>query len=284
MSEPTSDNLSRDPLAPPPIPENVHNPPSLYTFHTKRKKSIPQILNPMRQEMMKDKRWFSALNVVAHFGTDFAPGLGTPQTRKKAEEMWAVAVMIAGIQEAVGSEYWMQSVSDTEGSPDVRTTTIVNRPAGRAPDYAMQDVEVVTYTAASSSESLPEFLLRTKLSPKKAYDSLTTILIWAKDSAYCPPRTEWDTVLAGVKSSVTVVLVGQSKENEPVYSLIQVHPDRKNVIEFDLNKTLLKQGYTGVITLSRGVKDVTVARPEEEHCPFESIGVDCLLMKDEKSS
>ncbi|MBU2158799.1 hypothetical protein KJ848_01300, partial [Patescibacteria group bacterium] len=131
----------------------------------------------------------------------------------------------------------------------------------------------------SSLESLPEFLLRTKLSPKKSYDALTTILIWAKNSAYCPDKAEWDSVLAGVTSPVTVVLVGQSKKNQPVYSLIQVHPDRKNVIEFDLSKTLLRQGYTGVVNLSLGTKDVTISHPGEEHCPFESFGADCLFMK-----
>ena len=229
------------------------------------------------QEMMKDPRWYSALNVVAHFHSDFT----STNPPKKAEELWSVAIMITGMQEVESSRYWLQPVSDNEGSPDVRTITRHERPADddRARDYTYQDVEVVTYTAASYGVSLPDFLLQTKLSPKKAYDALTAILIWVKDAARCPPNTEWIAALKDIKLPIPVMLLGRSKATDPVYSLVQIHPAPRPLIEFNLPETLLKKGYTGVLNLRRGTKNITESRKGEEHCPFESLGVKCLFKK-----
>lgn len=225
------------------------------------------------QVIMQDKRWYSALNVIAHFYNDFEAVSTKPP--KKAEEMWAVAVMLAGLQEVEHRPYWMQPVSDREGSPDVRTIARIERNDDRARDYVYQDVEVVTYTTASSGESLPNFLLRTKLSPGKAYDDLTTILIWAKGAVYSPPAAQWAATLKDMKSQVPVALVGRAHVTEPIYSLAQVHPNPHQVIQFNLPETLKKQGYTGVINLARGTKNVMARREGEEHCPFESLGVKC---------
>jgi hypothetical protein len=229
------------------------------------------------QEMMKDPRWYSALNVVAHFHSDFA----SIKPPKKAEEMWATAVMITGMQEAEDRQYWLQPVSDLEGSPDTRTITRHERDESdeRARDYTYQDVEVVTYTAASYGVSLPQFLLNTKLSPKKAYDVLTSVLIWVKDAAKCPPNAEWIAALKDVKLPIPVMLLGRSHATDPIYSLAKIHPEPRPLIEFNLPETLLKRGYTGVLNLRRGTKNVTERRHGEEHCPFESLGVECLFEK-----
>jgi len=228
---------------------------------------------------MRDRRWYSALNVIAHFHGDLKPQVIDGRVLKKAEEMWAAAVMLVGMQEVEGRQYWMQPVSDAEGSPDVRTIRRMERTDGKAPHYTYQDVEVVTYTSASVGENLPEFLLRTKLSPLKAYDALTTILVYAKQAVQSPPRAEWDAVLTSVSNIAPVMLIGRSHETEPIYTLMQVHPDRHPIIEFNLVELLEKQKYTGVIQLSRGVKDSTETREGEDHCPFESLGIKCKDLK-----
>ncbi len=225
------------------------------------------------QEMMKDPLWYSALNIVAHSHTDFNV------LPKKAEEMWATAVMIVGMQEIENRRYWLQPVSDSEGSPDVRTITRHEREDDRARDYSYQDVEVVTYTSASHGVSLPQFLLDTKLSSKKAYDPLTTILIWVKDGTRCPPGAEWNKTLREVASSTPVLLLGRAHPTEPIYTLIQVRPAFTTLIEFNLPETLLKRGYTGALRLRRGTKDANKYHAGEEHCPFESLEIKCLFDK-----
>jgi hypothetical protein len=232
------------------------------------------------QEMMKDPRWYSALNVVAHAHSDFLTQTGVIiPPPKKVEEMWAVAVMLVGIQESEKKQYWMQPVADSEGTPDVRTITRIERTDDRAPDYTYQDVEVVTYTVASSTETLPEFLLRTKLAPDKAYDDLTTILIWAKDAVKCPPNAEWLAILKSVRQRTPVMLLGKMHSTDPIYSLVQVHPVCKPIMNFNLPETLLKQKYTGVMNLARGTKNKNMRREGEEHCPFESFGINCANLK-----
>jgi hypothetical protein len=67
--------------------------------------------------IMVDKLWYPAMNVVAHFQNDFPDG----KVPKKVNEMMAVAITLAGLQEIEKRPYWMQGVSDKEGSPDVRT-------------------------------------------------------------------------------------------------------------------------------------------------------------------
>lgn len=223
---------------------------------------------------MQDKRWYSVLNVIAHYYADFDPVLGIKPS-KKADEMWAVAVMLVGIQEVEKRQYWMQPVSDTEGSPDVRTITRIERDDDRARDYVSQDVEVVTYTAASSEENLSDFLLRTKLSPDDAYDELTTILVWARGAVHSPPMSEWRTALKDVKQKTPVVLVGRAHPHEPIYCLVQVHPAIKQILQFNLADTLKAQRYTGVLNLNRGGKNRSKRREGEDHCPFESLGVKC---------
>lgn len=224
--------------------------------------------------MMQDKRWYSALDVIAHYYADFDPVLGVKPS-KKADEMWAVAVMLVGIQEVEKRQYWMQPVSDTEGSPDVRTITRIERDDDRARDYVYQDVEVVTYTEASSDENLTDFLLRTKLSPDDAYDELTTILVWAKGAAHSPSASEWQTALKDVKQKTPVVLVGRAHPSEPIHSLIQVHPAPRRILEFSLPDALKAQRYTGVLNLKRGGKNRSIRREGEDHCPFESLAVKC---------
>ncbi|HEV7702200.1 MAG TPA: hypothetical protein VGO63_02025 [Candidatus Paceibacterota bacterium] len=229
--------------------------------------------------MMKDARWYSALNVVAHVQTDIEAG----KVPKKVEEMWAASVMLTGMQEIQGRQYWLQPVSDSEGSPDIRTITRIDRMDDRAPDYVFQDLEIVSYTASSASagESLPAFLLRTKLAPQKAYDELTTILIWTKVAPPSSTATEWRAALAGINTHVpNVMLLGHAHPTEPLYSLVQVYPDPLPMIAgFNLPNLLKKQGYTGVITLMRGTKKKEVRREGEDHCPFEKLGVKCLFIK-----
>jgi hypothetical protein len=227
------------------------------------------------QEMMKDPRWYSAMNVIVHANADTTPDTAP----KKVEEMWAAAIMLTAMQEQQGRQYWLQPVSDSEGSPDVRTITRNERTDGRADDYIFQDLEIVSYTAATAAtgESLPDFVLRTKLGPKKAYDHLTTILVWAKTAPPASTATEWKTVMAKAQTKVPqVMLLGHRHPTDPIYCLLQVYPEPLPLaIDYNVLDLLKKHGHTGVINLMRGTKKKEERREGEEHCPFESFGVKC---------
>ncbi len=229
------------------------------------------------QEIMRDPRWYSALNVVAHVQTDIEAG----KAPKKVEEMWAASVMLTGLQEIQERQYWLQPVSDLEGSPDVRTITKFDRSGNLSPNYVFQDLEIVSYTKSSvlAGETLPNFLLRTKFAGNKAYDELTTILIWAKVAPPASTAAEWQAILMNVNTRVPqVMLLVRTHPMDPLYSLLEVYPNTLPlIVNFNLPVLLKKQGYTGVINLTRGTKKKEVKREGEDHCPFEKLKIKCLF-------
>jgi hypothetical protein len=226
------------------------------------------------REIMGDGRWYSAGNAVLHFREDIVPG-DTSKLARKAEELCITGAMLVGMQEVEQKQYWLKAVPDEEYSPDVRSITLIEREGGRAPDGQFQDVEVVTYTH-SSKESLIEFLLRTKLSENKAYDEQTVILLYVKEAVMCPPPREWIVGLNGCKHRCPVLLLGHAHATEPIFTLKQVYPVYKEIITFNLPKTIAKQGYTtGTINLTWNPNKKEVRRENDVHCPFESLGIVC---------
>lgn len=222
---------------------------------------------------LEDPIWYPPLNVAYHFqvlkdrltdeerqGKDF----------RKAEEMFAVALMLAGIQKIQDRKYWMQLVGDAEGSPDVRTGAFVPPTTTAAEDFSVQDVEVVTYDE-HSSDPLVDFLKRTKLSKTSGYDELTTILCHIRRGTRLPPMHELRDELAVAGSKCPVMILGKVSSTEEIYKVVQVNPAIDLISEFDLIKELQQQ-QTGVLRLMRGSKPVMHSFPDEKHYPFEKLG------------
>lgn len=222
---------------------------------------------------MTDSRWYSALNAIMHFRAD-VESTDASKTARKAEELCVAAIALVALQEVEQRQFWIQPVSDKEQSPDVRTITFYDKGDGSAPDGVMQDVEVVSYEFVSG-ESVPGFLLRTKFAKGKAYDEQTTILLHIKEATKYPGAKEWEEVLGGSHHRSPVMLLGRAHPIEPVYTLIQVYPGYKKILEFNLPDLLKKQGYSGVLNLRRGSKKKNVRYDSEKHCPLEIMGIKC---------
>lgn len=225
--------------------------------------------------MMVDKLWYPALNVVAHFQNDFPSG----NVPKKIMEMMAVAVTLAGIQEVEKKPYWMQGVSDKEGSPDVRTMFCEPEDGVKAPWCYQQDVEVVSYTKHSASLSLPQFVASTKLANTSSYDADTIVLVNVEAGAPLRSAQEWVSTLGATGKKNQVLVLGLVNPNTSLYRLAFVYPEAEAAIDFNPFELLLKQGYTTVRNWSRGVKArVPINKPGEKHCPFEKFGIECKLV------
>jgi len=226
------------------------------------------------QTMMSDKIWYPALNVAAHYGADFQNDLKP----KKVEEMMAVAIAMAGVQEIQQRQYWIQGVLDSEQSPDVRTIYREERNDDKAPWCYQQDVEVVSYTEHSTDLTLAEFVAKTKLGSDKAYDDLTTILVNVQAGARLSSAHDWTTVLASTGKRNLVLVLGKIKPQKPHYRLAVVHPIVEGAFDYDVSVLLKKQGHTGVMKWSRGTKANHAKDTNEKHCPFEKFGVKCQLI------
>lgn len=223
---------------------------------------------------MEDPIWFSPLNVIFHF-TQYKNDSAPKDQRqfKKAEEAFFVATMLVGIIAVQKKEYWMQIVSDKNGSPDIRTGNY-KAPRGTPMNHwTTQEVEVVTFDEHSDEKSIPEFLRRTKLSKRKAYDPLTTILCYIRKDFHIPPLQTLVVDLQTDKCQSPIILLGKTSPNQETYKIAQINPRLDLVNEFDLLAELKGKKYTGVLNLKRGSTPIFHSHPDDKHYPFEKIGI-----------
>jgi hypothetical protein len=233
------------------------------------------VANYSMQTIMTDPLWYSPLNVVAHHEADFRETVPP----EKVEEMMTVAIAVTGIQEAHKKQYWVQGVSDSEQSPDVRTICADTKIAvGKAPYYQQQDVEVVEYTTYSARMNLAEFVASTKLSKEKAYDDLTTILVNVQGASRLPSQSEWERVLGATGKKNPVLVLGLISASEPLYRLAVVHPVVEVAIDYNAIDLMKKHGSGGVMHFRLGTKAENKKVLDEKHCPFESFGIRCNLL------
>jgi len=225
--------------------------------------------------IMVDKIWYPVSNVISHFETDFAD-ISAP---KKAQEMKAVAVAMVGMQELQRKQYWIQGVSDSEQSPDVRTMCCDPVEGDKAPWCHQQDVEVVTYTKHSTKKTLIEFVVSTKLSENSSYDELTTVLVNVETEVKFPSQKEWSQALTATGKNNPVLVLGRVKRDIPEFRLAFVHPVFEGFADYNLLTLLSKQGHSKVMEWSLGTRAKETVDDSKKHCPFEQFGVKCRLLK-----
>lgn len=222
---------------------------------------------------MKDPIWYAPLNVIFHFKKhENSASFKNHKHFKKAEEAFFVATMLVGIMAIQERNYWMQIVGDDEGSPDIRTGNYKNPRGTRNNPWTTQEVEVVTFED-HSNESLLEFLKRTKLSQKKAYDPFTTILCRIKKDVHIPPLKTLVAELMKENYQSPIIILGKTSRDQETYKIAPINPQLDLVMEFDLAKELEAKKHTGVLNLKRGSDPIFDSHPQDKHYPFEKIGI-----------
>lgn len=215
------------------------------------------------------------MNVISHFKR-IEKGLSTQERTskkfRKAREAFVVAVMLVGMRSILDREFWLQLVGDEFESPDVRTGTFTLPTKTQADDFSIQDVEVVEYNNYSK-ETLLDFLKKTKLSDKKSYDSLTTILCYICRNMHLPPLRDLHNNLYKEGINCPVMILGKTSPEKETYKIAQINPSVDLIAEFDLIRELKDKKYKGVLPLVRGVVPKADYRPDEKHSPFEKIGL-----------
>jgi hypothetical protein len=229
---------------------------------------------------LKDPIWYAPHSVIYHYGQHLDPL--PPENKftkefKKADELLVAAHALLGIQIAEG-DHWMQPVADSEGSPDVRTGHFLPPDGQHAPHWEYQDVEVVSFLP-QPNEDLGKFLSRTKLSKAKAYDEKTIILFHIQTGTQINSWEEIATALQNTSAVCPVIGLGRTHPERKDYVLFQLHPQLKVIANYNLNEILKAQSPRSVLNLRRGSKPSNTKRPNEEHCPFESMGFACPLLK-----
>jgi hypothetical protein len=238
-------------------------------------------INNTQTYWLKDPLWFSPTSVIFHYLNHIENiDLKHKNSKKfrKAEELFTVAKAVIGIQTNELKQYWIQPVSDLEGSPDVRTGCFISKDGDNAPDFTFQDVEVVVFLP-KENEDIVSFLGRTKLSANKAYDNKTIILCHILKSIHISSMPQISEDLKNINAVCPVVILGRIDIKKSDYILFQVHPQFKIISKYNLEENILLGGRRGVLNLQRGSKLVNNEYPNEKHCPFESLGFECPIIK-----
>jgi hypothetical protein len=233
---------------------------------------------------LKDDIWYSPASVICHYGSHLdalPPEEKTTKAFRKADELLVSAIALLGIQEDESEKYWMQAVSDDEGTPDVRTGRWLPQIGSGARHWEYQDIEFVSFVPADG-EDIPTFLHRTKLSRKKAYDDKTIILCHITRPIHVPSWPAITEALRNIPRKSPIIVIGRTHPERKDYVLIQIHPQFKRIAAYNLDEILKKEDRRGVLRLHRGSKPMNESRPNEEHCPFETSGFECPLIKGQK--
>ena len=220
--------------------------------------------------------WFSPINVLYHFAR--LDNVVTPEYKKtkdykKAYEANLVAIMLIGIIKLQKQQYWMQLVKDDEGTPDIRTfryakkNDILNW-------QEVQEVEVVHYEK-HSSESITDFLKRTKFSFKKSYPETTIILCFVDKTTKLGSLEQLAQEMQAVKQKNPVIILGNTHPNKTIYLICQVHPEIDLLTEFDAMEEAKNKKYIGVLKVRFDPKGepIFIHDPNEKHYPFEVLGI-----------
>jgi len=142
---------------------------------------------------------------------------------------------------------------------------------------SIQEVEVVIFDTHSDERSIPDFLRRTKLSKRKSYDPLTTILCYIRKDFDIPPLKIIVNELQSDECQSPIMLLGKTSPNQEIYKISQINPELDLENEFNAienMKFFVKEDlYTGVLKLKKGVAPNLHSYLDEKHYPFESIGI-----------
>ncbi len=197
---------------------------------------------------------------------------------KRVREGKAVALMLLGHFVDNQAAYFMQYC--TENSPDYVTV----RQKERENKYIMGEfveVEVVEY-GEQTSQPLGEFLINSKLDPKKSgksYDDKTTILCDITRHTEIPSYQALHDELAVINPKPQVFLTGHNA-NEGLYKLMGIWPNVA-VVPFNLNDVLRAYPPPNNVLFSKSTAEIIKFTPYSGDSPsdLEVFGLDAKVLE-----
>lgn len=184
--------------------------------------------------------WYSPRKIVFSFlviKAQVGEKIEKAQEYKLHREEFSVALALFAIQKMQNMQFWLQLVNPRESTPDIRTATVYEKNKKRY--LSVHDIEVVTYEE-HSSDSVHDFLKRTKLVNTKLYPDVTTILCHVAKYADIGKLDEIATSLKSVKRNNDTWVLGRIHKTKDIYQLVRVHPEPEPIVHFDLEEELFK--------------------------------------------
>lgn len=181
------------------------------------------------------------------------------ELQKAVDEARTGAIFALGLAEFVSAETWMRLVNPREQAPDIRIMYVDDSgPRGSNVMRRLQ-VEVTTYTK-HSTESLSDFLFRTKLDPsKKAYSSDTVIVAHVQRQSTPSEIAAVTPQLQKRGAKGLCYLVGRLDQVR--FQVVRAFPTFGGPQEINLDETF-NSAQKAVAEVKRGMSSVTTVSDE----------------------
>ncbi len=203
---------------------------------------------------------------------------------QKAREMFAIAISLFGAYElAPGeNEYWMQ-VNRQSTSPDAMVA-VRNKRADGTIELAMIQIEHVEMEEHAGTDDIVEFLLKTKLSPKKGYGKKMMIVCFVNRKVPLNHRDIHER-LKKVSPRPTIYVCGRPV-NGPMgeFVIFSPWPDPTKPLTYNINETAKKYSLKSPMTFSLGSQDTEIPTGKVVINLYQALGLDEEKIKKKTTS
>lgn len=200
--------------------------------------------------------WYSPIEIIDRFeqlrsvyGTDVL--MSTEFQR--AREMFAAAVALLGAYELdQENKYWLQSNRQSSSPDVVSAKQLEDSVYGILLEQTM--LEIVEFEEHFPGDDIVDFLLTTKLSPKKTYSEYTSIILMInRVLPFNLPDVQSRLLKIGVKP--TIYIIGRPYDGKPGDFTISTvcPPTWLKPVQYNINKTASKYRLPKRVQLHRGM-------------------------------
>lgn len=219
--------------------------------------------------------WFSPVTVISYFDLlrkKYGPAILTDHLFKKAKEMYSVAVTLYGIHElSEHDEYYMQ-INTQSSAPDVMTGKRSIDSDGK-PIFPIVQAEVVEMELHSDTDDIVKFLIKTKLSTKKAYSN-TVIICFVDKVIHINPFLVSKMIIDIAPKSHIYICGRKIDSKDGSYILFSPSPKLIMPIEFSINNPNKPFDLKPLIHLYRGIHNSLELVGKEDVNIYTALGLD----------
>ena len=169
---------------------------------------------------------------------------------KLAREMFDAAAALLGIYELHNDNKYFLQPNLQSDSPDVVASKTTEQLDSSPVVLEKTNLEIVTMTDYSETNSVVEFLKQTKLSNKKSYDSKTLIVCVVNKKIQINLQEIADG-LKQIKPKSTIYVLGKLQGNNDKWTIFSPYPDLVPPAIYSLGETMKKYHLPDSVTMHR---------------------------------
>lgn len=220
--------------------------------------------------------WYSPHQIIDYFEllrSQYGSATEKDNIFKKAKEMFAAAVSLFGAYElSIENQYYLQ-VNNQNTSPDVMAATRTRLNDGSVL-LAMQQMEIVEMEDHADTNDIVQFLLNTKLSPRKGYSEKMMIVCFVNRIVPINHR-EIHERLKQLSPRSTIYICGRPVDAPMgTFIIFSPYPMLTKLLTYNINDTAKKYSLKSRVTFSLGRGNIMVKTGTHKVNVYQVLGLD----------